>query len=646
MYALRTLAALARFGGPSFARALATTALSASLSTATKQLIKAGSVDASASYLDAILDQCSFWIGAYPSQQLKASFDSALTALRAAAVDVVHCFVQRSHTAPKRMDQLESLFIEALLVAIHQGCTSVQNKMLHTLHTILTAKTSLSHRPDLTQRRLSSTSHSTGMHQRTDSLGKSDVDAGHASPTLTQKPNSPASSAQQRHPHRLLLALLQRGLAAPSNRLILQHWSDFILMTAPLYRSSVHHLLLPLNQTICDLISKAMVEVGASYAAGASRPTFGAELVVQSHDTQCSFLESDLLLLINLAERTLMLATGSHGEPAITHTGRGGSADNSIISPSSAVLNEKTSQDNGAPSLLGYVSNVFSSETTGDEKSESNTEGRNRNLLLTVRTLHRVWTLCGMELSATDAKSLSLDAMRSKVKLRSRRAFERIYRAHPAETVEALLHCWQSSVRPGRARNDNATNAVIEILDIVTPSAQILVTFLCDVLGARIARSDSDRARKTAAATFTATSVSDATLFRFFDAVLSRMEPAEATQVWPVVIVFVKDFVAHGMARKMHVYPMLRIFTALAEKICLTAAMEDKRTRRDLQDNFAKLVDSCILISGRSFDQSTWIRRSGRDNVEDLDKEAADFASELLSLDDDSSHTNSNSAEA
>ncbi|SYW85441.1 uncharacterized protein UBRO2_05808 [Ustilago bromivora] len=111
----------------------------------------------------------------------------------------------------------------------------------------------------------------------------------------------------------------------------------------------------------------------------------------------------------------------------------------------------------------------------------------------------------------------------------------------------------QSSVRASRKTCDeHATQAVIKILDIVTPSAQILVTFLC-----------------------------------------------------------------------------------LAEKICLTAAIEDRRTERDLQDNFVKLIDSCILISGRLFDQSTWNRRSGRDNGEELDREAAEFVAELLSLEDE-----------
>ena len=165
---------------------------------------------------------------------------------------------------------------------------------------------------------------------------------------------------------------------------------------------------------------------------GASRPTFGAELVVEPHDTECSFLESDLLLLINLAERSLMLATGSGAsEHPNVAAGRGetsAAADSAAAGPLSPTINEKSGQqDSSASGLLGYVSNVFSSNgRAGAEKTETGSDRRNHNLLLTVRTLHGVWTLCRMELSPTDAKSLSLDAIKSKVQLRCRRTLERI----------------------------------------------------------------------------------------------------------------------------------------------------------------------------------------------------------------------------
>ncbi|ETS64592.1 hypothetical protein PaG_01061 [Moesziomyces aphidis] len=314
VYALRTLAALVRFGGPGLVKALASTPLSASLSTATKQLVRAKTLDGAATYLDVVLDECVEWMRTYPAVQLEAQLAASSDTLRAAAVDAMHGLLQRTAIAPSRTDELERELIEALLVAVHRGATA---------------------------------------------------------------------------------------------------------------------------------------------------------------------------------------------------------------------------------------------------------------------------------------------------------------------TVEALLRCWQ------RARHDTrGAEAVVEVLAIVTPSAQILVTFLCDVLGTRMVRGDADRSRRTASSN-SAGAVNDATLLLFFEQVLERMDPAEATQVWPVVIVLVKEFVASALARKVHVYPMLRILTALGEKLCLTAGMEERRTRRELQDNYAKLVDACILLSGRSLDASTWMRRSGREEDVGVEREADELARAL-----------------
>lgn len=65
------------------------------------------------------------------------------------------------------------------------------------------------------------------------------------------------------------------------------------------------------------------------------------------------------------------------------------------------------------------------------------------------------------------------------------------------------------------------------------------------------------------------------------------------------------------------------------DKISQTPAMDDRRMRRDiqvvmrtlsyykiliiLQDLFSKLLDACVLIAGRSFDQGLWVRRNTKE---------------------------------
>lgn len=48
----------------------------------------------------------------------------------------------------------------------------------------------------------------------------------------------------------------------------------------------------------------------------------------------------------------------------------------------------------------------------------------------------------------------------------------------------------------------------------------------------------------------------------------------------------------------------------VADKVTQTTAMEDRRVRKDLQENYGKLLDLCVAHVGRSSDQGSWIRRA------------------------------------
>ncbi|SPO39006.1 related to DOP1 - strong similarity to developmental regulatory gene, dopey (dopA) [Pseudozyma flocculosa] len=603
LYALQTLAALSRFSGQGFARALKSNSVSASVerlltSSAGPSSDTEGARSSQASYLDVLLDQCLGMLRAYPDEALRNSMRKNNNAVQAAAIDLVQILVQKGQLSPARLREIERIQIEALLIATATGAIEGQNRLLHALHSTITARASgpvVVHAPE----RVFSTSSTT-------------MDAREDGPT-TQETVGPTKARLGITAHPLFLPMVQRGLAAERNRPILQHWSDFVLMAMPFFRSSVNGVLLPINASICDLIRSITGEVEKAFVPASVRATFGADLAVQAEDVSCLSSEMDLTLLISLSERILLQALGEelpqHGPSREPSTTQG-------------ELREKATsatQDSG-PGLLGYVSNVFSADQSGAVagKAGAAVAGRTRALQDTVQTLHGVWTMTYMQLSQRDAKALALESIVTKVRLRARRALERIYRAQSADVVESLLECWQRS-RVGEGERDGPRiTAVFDILEVVAASAQIVVTYLCDVLSTRVSGS-GEKARKTASS-FAA---SDASLFAFTDAYLARMPQQEAPQVWPVMILLVKDFVASSTSRKLHIFPVLRILTTLGEKLCQTTAIEDRRMRRDLQDTYVKLVDSAILIAGRSYDQSTWIRRSGKANDEELDLESS-----------------------
>jgi hypothetical protein len=88
--------------------------------------------------------------------------------------------------------------------------------------------------------------------------------------------------------------------------------------------------------------------------------------------------------------------------------------------------------------------------------------------------------------------------------------------------------------------------------------------------------------------------------FEFLEAYINRKEGPVAVQIWSSFLNFSKDFINTPPIHKYRLFPTLRCFTALAEKIATTSALEDRRMRRDLIDNFVKLVDATVQMSGRS----------------------------------------------
>lgn len=90
--------------------------------------------------------------------------------------------------------------------------------------------------------------------------------------------------------------------------------------------------------------------------------------------------------------------------------------------------------------------------------------------------------------------------------------------------------------------------------------------------------------------------------------------------------------VVNSFSMLIHGSPKSRCLTVLADKVVQTAALDDRRLRKELQvrntvgyynffrlnlvmkENYGKLVDSCIISVSR-LDPSTWIRRTTKDTL-------------------------------
>ena len=141
----------------------------------------------------------------------------------------------------------------------------------------------------------------------------------------------------------------------------------------------------------------------------------------------------------------------------------------------------------------------------------------------------------------------------------------------------------------------------------------------------------------------------DAVLFRFLEKYLSQLEGPVANQVWNRFMQLVKEvttglkdlklqgyfalrFAANSHFASAHDSPDSRCLTVLADKVVQTAALDDRRLRKELQvrctvrhynyfrlnpimeENYGKLVDSCVISVSR-LDPGTWIRRTTKETL-------------------------------
>jgi len=582
---LATSLAMARFGGQGFTKAIR--ASSISKSTDSRLSKYALSIGAN-SYQDLVTDSM--------ITLLRSDFENAyaktaalpVATTQAHATEIVQAITARGSYDQARLASLETTLVEALLISVQLGTVDRQNKLLHALHSVIHQRSRFSGaesgpRSEFLSRRLPS----------------GPIDTVETVPLETAAPSRTALV-----PHKLLLPLLKAALPAPSTRPVLSHWADFVLMTVPYYRRSQSLFLLPLQDTLCSLLRASLTSVSGIYSSESGV------------DTGIETTETDIILFINIAERVLLQCLGEedvrgeteNAEASVGLSEKAGTGSSTERGPDSA----------GGTGILGLVTNVFSSDSPSSPTTQSAVpSASSRNLQQTIVALHAVWMFAQSSSTTASAaqstrlpnQSLHLAAAHSniatKVQARARRGLEKLYSSHSGEVVETLVACWYSA-RPG-LEADRRALATFDILAVLAPSAQIVVSFLCDVISSRTV--SAEKVKRSGGVSI----ASEAVLFQFLETYLARLDGPIAVQVWPVVIVLVKDLLNTATSNRSTIFPCLRCLTAIGEKIALTSALDDRRLRRDLQDTYAKLFDNCVLISGRSFDSSTWIRSRTRD---------------------------------
>lgn len=256
--------------------------------------------------------------------------------LQSAAVDLLQALIARGEIDVISLQTAESVIIGKLYSCVHTSRLDLQNKLLHLLHSTISAFNA----------------HADAELQKSSRIWQGDR------MSEATKPKEPAMASYPVNP--LLIQTLIDGLMAPTNRPILQHWLDFILMTISQFHDILQPAILPLNECVCRQLKAALAEVTSAARSNAK----AADVVAYTTD-------ADFVMLLNAVER-LVLISLSH-LPSSTQM-------------EEDMLPDKSNQESSG--LLGYVSNVFSTDSAPpptEDQPPVRTKSESQNIIDLIR---------------------------------------------------------------------------------------------------------------------------------------------------------------------------------------------------------------------------------------------------------------------
>ena len=391
--------------------------------------------------------------------------------IQSTAIDLLQVIVARGELEHVSVDAIEAAVIGKLYFCIHIDRLDLQNKLLHILHSLLSASTS---------------------NWDSSAPGNRNMGSNDSAPE-DQTTQEGLLEGQRTHTvDPLLLSILVDGISTLTNRPVLQHWLDFVLMAVPQFQPMLQVVVNPLNDCVCRQLRLALADI-----LQASRDRDDVE------DIASAATDAEFIMLLNALERLVQLSlvnlqpnqededSGAAEKPPIENSG-----------------------------LLGYVSNVFGSDNVTDLTADQVTVSVDlwvvllllfnrytkacspgyRSLRESIHVLYSIWaTLAWSKPSSWSSKDDSLSMIYSRTRVRCRRVLEHLFRMQSAEVLESVIDCWSresgvcfalhfsglSSDKQAQASSGH-DSASFELVDVLISSAQNAVHMICESITCRI----------------------------------------------------------------------------------------------------------------------------------------------------------------
>ena len=272
-----------------------------------------GLADFDSSYLSVLVEILLRFVQSEPADKLVPSMRMTNILIQSNTIELLQLILSRGDVDNTVVESVESATIGKLYYSVHNGLLDLQNKWLHLLHSVISVS-------------------SASIEAVREKVEEQGTEGEKALETLRYSVNP------------LLVQSLVDGVSTPSNKPVLQHWLDFILMAVPQFQPALQVIVSPLAECLCRQVMSALEEVlELSYRTPNDKG-----------DHKAYVTDAELIMLLNGLEKLILLS--------LAYT-----SDVETVEEETVSMEKSNSEPAG---LLGYVSNVFSSDSTSTNQVE------------------------------------------------------------------------------------------------------------------------------------------------------------------------------------------------------------------------------------------------------------------------------------
>ncbi|KAF9398703.1 hypothetical protein BGX21_007403 [Mortierella sp. AD011] len=584
-YVFNTLLTVFRFGGLGFLRSIRQSMIPPDMVPTVADIVGVTDMKAPPTYLDCFVRSALRFIESEPASDCKQML-RLNEEIHMVAADFLHFIISKiDHVDSNLLATIHKTVINKMLYCINHNCLDLQSRLLHLLHaTILMGatpvkKTNTPNTP-LTRDGSMSTLDSAASSSSNHTFG------GDTNESLFRVIGSSP----------LFVKTVFDALSVPTNRPILQHWMDFLMLALPFLTNYFRKVLLPVIQCLCDQILRSRACLLEAYT-NQGRSLTGTP----------SLTDQDLTIFLTGLERmlTFSLAEARLGEEAdATH---------------------KQEWSNGQRGRPGLVTNVLGIEV---HPSDSFQENRARDTVLynivgIIQILIELWAVFDKKnISSISEVEESLQFVGERVRARVKRILAGLYKSYPSEVTEAFVELFLAENPSALDLENQKFDPDYRTLDIlsVVPGASPHANFLTLIESIRV-RTQGMTVARSKRPNLRVSKATDIVLLRFLEIYCTYLPSVEPlVDLWPLCLNFVREYFPQATTYKYAFPSLLRIMTVLCNRLSQTAYFDDKKIRRDASDIYSRVLDYCVLIAGRSFDQGIWLRNRNPQDFEVLEE--------------------------